>query len=63
MCGAFSGFFFFVSCIQSSFPSFVQTSFLLVRIPFRSSYGFVLGEMQVQMNLRSSWDSCHVGFL
>ena len=54
----------FVSYIQSSFRSFVQerlsseSGFL-----FGSSYGFVLGETQILANLRSSWDSRHVGFL
>ena len=62
MCGAFSGFFGFY--MQLSFRSFVQkTAFLLVGIPFGSSYGFVLGETQILANLRSSWDSRHVGFL
>ena len=56
----------FVSYIQLSyaFRSFVQerlsseSGFL-----FGSSYGFVLGETQILANLRSSWDSHHVGFL
>ena len=54
----------FVFHIQLSFRSFVQerlsseSGFL-----FGSSYGFVLGETQILANLRSSWDSHHVGFL
>ena len=40
-----------------------KTAFLLVRIPFWSSYGFVLGETQLWANFRSSLDSRHVGVL
>ena len=39
-----------------------KTAFLSVRILFGSSYGLVLGETQLRANLRSSWDSRHVGF-
>ena len=63
MCGAFSGFLFPI-IIQLSFRSFGQkTAFLLVGIPFGSSYGFVLQKTQILANLRSSWDSRHVRFL
>ena len=61
MCRAFSGFLFPIYSCHS--VALFKNGFPLNQDSFGSSYGFVLGETQILANLRSSWDSHHVGFL
>ena len=53
MCGAFSG--FFLPIYSRHYVDLLKkNAFLLIRMPFWSSYVFVSGETLIMVNLRSS---------